>query len=101
VTSRHHRSVRRMSCCRSILFLCSSFAELVDEHAGEVAWRMRHLLRLSGGGGVGFDIFPSGGCRRLLLPIGFFGVFIGLGVGLQEPCVRFVFISFSVIGMEI
>jgi hypothetical protein len=91
-----------MRCRRSLLFLCSSFAELVVEQAGEVAWRMRHLLRLSGGGGgVGSGVFPSGGCRRLLLPIGFFGVFIGLGVGLREPWVRFVFISFAAIGMEI
>jgi hypothetical protein len=92
-----------MRCHRSLLFLCSSFAELIVEQAGEVAWRMRRLLRLSndGDGEVGSDVFTSGGCRRLLLPIGFFGIFIGLGVGLGEPWVRFVFISFSAIGMEI
>jgi hypothetical protein len=91
-----------MRCHRSLLFLCSSFVELVVEQAGEVAWRMRHLLRLSGGGdGVGSGVFSSGGCRRLLLPIGFFDVFISLGVGLREPWVRFVFISFPTIGMEI
>jgi hypothetical protein len=42
---------------------------------------MRHLLRLSGGGdGVGSGVFSSGGCRRLLLPIGFFDVFIGMEI---------------------
>jgi hypothetical protein len=54
------------------LFLCS-FAEL-DEQAGEVAWRMRLCLRISGGGGIGSVVFPGSGYMMIF---GLFLFFVG------------------------
>ncbi|KAJ1282978.1 hypothetical protein BS78_03G092600 [Paspalum vaginatum] len=60
------------------------------------------LLRFSGGGdGCGTGVIPGGGCRSLLLFIGFFGDIISYGNGLGKPWMRYGLLSVSMEGVVV